>query len=303
MKVVVSGGSGFIGQALVNRLFADKHDVIILTRNPAKESRSESTVRKVQWDGKTVGAWVSDLDGVDAVVNFAGESLAAKRWTRAQKAILLSSRFDATRALVDAMAKVRPTPSVLVNASAVGFYGHVDAAGVTEDSPRGNDFLAELTAEWESEANRAKEFGVRVVTPRFGLVLDGAAGALPRLVLPFKLFVGGWLGSGRQWFPWIHLADVVSAMMLAITNKQIVGALNLTAPESVTNKEFCKVLGSVLHRPCWAPAPEPILRIALGEMAEMLLTGQRAIPNKLLQSGFEFRYPTVRQALEEIFKQ
>ncbi|MBI1805025.1 MAG: TIGR01777 family protein [Ignavibacteriae bacterium] len=301
MKIIISGGSGFIGSALVNQLIAGKHTVVLFTRNPGEIALTRQHLTVIQWDGKTIGAWAQHLDGADAVVNLAGESLANKQWTREQKARLLDSRIDSTRVIVEGIAQASQKPAVLINASAVGYYGHVESGDVTEDSPNGHDFLASLTMEWEKEASRASRHGVRVVTPRFGVVLDRNGGALPRLVLPFKLFAGGWLGSGKQWFPWIHREDLVRAIIFAMTNNTVTDALNLAAPDAVTNKQFCKVLGTVLHRPCWALVPAIVLRIALGEMADMLLTGQKVIPTRLLKMGFRFRYPTLRESLQKIF--
>ena len=302
MKVVVSGGTGFIGSALVERLASANHVVVLLTRAPAAHARARANVVIAEWDGKSVGPWGQQIEGADAVVNLTGVSLAAKRWTQKQKEILVSSRREPARALVEAIGAVRKRPSVFLSASAVGYYGHVESDDVTEDTPHGDDFLASLTMKWETEASRATEYGVRVVTPRFGVVLDRRGVALTRLALPFRFFAGGWLGSGKQWFAWVHREDVVRAIEFTLVTDMVSGPLNLAAPDAVTNKEFCKVLGSVLHRPCWAAVPAPVLRLALGEMADMLLTGQKVKPTKLQEAGFSFQYPTLRMALQKIFQ-
>jgi uncharacterized protein (TIGR01777 family) len=296
MKVVVTGGTGLIGAALVDNLIAAGHDVTVLTR-----IASSATPVLVRWDAKSDGDWMSKVDGSDAVINLAGESLGAKRWTPGQKERILSSRVDATRAIVRAIAVARRKPSVLVSASAVGYYGSVVDGEVAEDHPPGNDFLAEVCRAWEREADQAAAHGVRVVRTRFSFVVGHSAEALRRMSLPFRLFAGGWLGNGAQWFPWIHLNDLVEAVKTAVRTPAITGGINLASPEPLTNKDFCKTLGRVLHRPCWAPAPGFALRMALGEMSTMVLTGQKVVPRKLLENGFKFRFPTLEAALSDVF--
>jgi uncharacterized protein (TIGR01777 family) len=297
MNVIVAGGTGFIGGPLVKHLTDEGHRVTLLSRNPAAVGR-HPLLEAEQWDAKTVGAWARRIDGADAVINLAGELIGGKRWTSGQKELILNSRVDATRALVEAIRRAAKKPKVLVSASAVGYYGSVEEGEVDEESPAGSDFLATVCRRWEEEASAAQ--GVRVVLPRIGIVLEREGGALPKLLLPFKLFAGGPLGSGRQWFPWIHRADLIRIFSLALSNEQLRGPVNATAPESLRVKEFCAALGTALHRPSWAPVPAFILRIALGEMSTIVLTGQNAVPRKLLRLGFTFTHTRAVEALRSI---
>ena len=303
MKIVLAGGTGFIGTLLVRRLIEEQHDLVLLTRFPQSAPVAPAaSLKLVQWDGRTQDAWISHLDGADAVINLCGESLAGGRWTRKRKNLLVQSRVEPTKALVTAMAQARRQPSVLINASGVGYYGNVDAGDVDESHDRGNDFLADLCVRWESEAVEAVKLGVRVVLLRNGVVLGRDGGALKKLALPFRYFIGGHLGSGQQWFPWIHRADVVSIITLGLGHSTLSGPLNVVAPEAVSLRDFCNILGRIMNRPSWAPVPAFVLHTALGEMAEMLLTGQRAIPRKLQDAGFEYRYPRLEQALRGIME-
>jgi len=303
MKIIVGGGSGLIGSALIKELALQKHSVVLLSRNPDRV-RIAGSIQVVRWDSSTVGDWVDIFDGADAVINLTGEPIAGRRWTSAQKHKILSSRNDSTRAIVSAIEQAKRKPSVLMNASAVGYYGNVPEGIVEEDHPRGSGFLSDVCEQWEKDALRAQEFGVRVVLLRTGIVLEKNGGALQKLLLPFKLFVGGTLGSGKQWFPWIHLQDEVSAILYALQNEQIIGAVNLSAPEPVRMAEFCNMLGKILYRPSWLPVPEFVLRLILGEMAKPLLfDGQRAIPKKLVDAGFKFQFPNLESALREILPQ
>ena len=310
MRIVIAGGTGFIGGLLIPKLSAAKHQIIILSRNPepaptrissAVQANTEAPVTTEWWDGTAVGRWAESIDGADAVINLAGESIAGKRWTRARKLDLLNSRIFPTRAIVEAIRRAGKRPSVLINASAVGYYGSVEMGDVRETHPKGYDFLANLCARWEDEARAAEAFGVRVTRLRFGIILDKEGGALKKLLPPFRLFAGGWLGSGRQWFPWVHRDDVTGMITFALGNGAISGPVNVAAPEAVTMKQFCRALGKVLKRPCWAPVPGFILRVALGELAGMLLTGQRVVPRKALDAGYTFQYPSLTPALEAIF--
>jgi uncharacterized protein (TIGR01777 family) len=303
MKIIIAGGSGLIGSALFKALVIQKHSIVLLSRNPDRV-RIPGTVQVVQWDSATVGEWAKDVDGADAIINLTGESIAVRRWTSAQKRKILSSRIDSTRAIVSAIEQATRKPSVLINASAVGYYGNVPEEVVEEDHPKGNGFLSDVCEQWEREALRARELGIRVVLVRTGIVLDKNGGALQKLLIPFKLFVGGPLGSGKQWFPWIHLQDEVSAILYAMQNEQIAGPVNLSAPEPVRMAEFCKVLGKILHRPSWLPMPEILLKLVLGEMAKPLLfDGQKAISKKLLDMGFKFQFPALESALTNILHQ
>ena len=300
-SVVVAGASGFIGRLLVSDLLTSGCRVVALVRSTGGAlPGNDPGLTTVAWDGKNDGEWRRFLSGADAVVNLSGESIGAARWTVARKAKLLQSRIGPTRVLVNAMKNASSNLSAFINASAVGYYGDVPEGEVTEERGAGNDFLSGICSEWEAEAHEATRFGVRVVTLRSGVVLDARQGALPRMLLPFRLFLGGPLGSGRQWFPWIHRDDEIRAIRFALDSQLISGPLNLTAPNAVRMDEFAAILGRVLHRPNAVRVPAFVLRIVLREMANMVLTGQRAVPAKLLGAGFTFRFGTLETALADL---
>ena len=299
MTIVVTGGTGFVGQRLVAALVDAGHRVILLTRNPTGVRRPPGVEAKV-WDGETIGPWVACIDGADAVINFAGEPIAGGRWTVRRKRRIVDSRIRATRAIVRAIGSAAIKPRVLLNASAVGYYGSVPEGDVTEDAPTGAGFLADTCRMWEEEARRVGQFGVRVVLMRMGIVLGEGGGALEKMILPFRLFVGGPVGSGRQWFPWIHADDVVGAVMFALERVSLSGPVNLAAPEPATLASFCRTMGRVMGRPSWLRIPEWALKLLLGEMAGMLLGGQRIIPAQLRRSGYVFLYPELEPALRSI---
>lgn len=302
MKIIVTGGTGFVGGPLLSRLVAAGHEIILLTRNPdSARSRLDRQIRIEPWDGKVAGSWVQHVDGADAVLNLAGENIGGKRWTAVQKERIIGSRVDGTRAIVASIGKAMKKPVALVNASAVGFYGSVEDGDVAEDHPRGNSFLSETVDQWERAAREAEKSGARVVLLRSGVVL-GKGGALDRMVLPFKLFAGGPLGSGRQWFPWVHIDDFVGVVLFALNNEKVSGPVNVVVPQAVTMREFSAELGKTLHRPSWAPVPGFVLKIALGEMSEMLLTGQRVVPRVLERQGYAFRFPKLAPALADILR-
>ncbi len=301
MKIILTGGSGFIGSRLVEKLATAGHEVVVLTRDPSSVEMKYPNVKAKQWDGKNPGDWIPDVDGADAVMNFAGESIGGERWTSTQKEKILNSRVNATRALIEAMKQAKKKPRVLVNASTVGYYGPVDEAEVTETHPPGNDFLAGVCKRWEQEARAAEQLGVRVVLLRQGVVIDKGGGALEKMALPFKLFVGGPVGSGKQWFPWIHRDDAVNIAVFAAENSSVTGPINVVAPEIVRMKQFSKTLGRAMHRPSLIPVPGFVLKVALGEMSEMLLTGQHVVPSRLTASGYSFLFPQLNGALTEIF--
>jgi uncharacterized protein (TIGR01777 family) len=246
----------------------------------------------------TSGEWEASLDGADGVINLVGEPIAAKRWTDSQKNKIRSSRIDVTRSIVEGIAKAKRKPAFLLNGSAVGYYGPHGDEIVTEETPAGSDFLSSLCRAWEEEAQRAESMGIRVVRLRTGIVLGPHGGALAKMILPFKFFVGGPLGSGAQWMPWIHLEDELGLILHLIDKMQAVGPVNATAPNPVTMKEFCRTLGEVMRRPSWAPVPGFALRFMLGEMADILLTGQRAIPTAARKLGYQFRYANLSDALK-----
>jgi uncharacterized protein (TIGR01777 family) len=276
MRVLVAGASGLIGTAFTSAL----------------RERGDAAVALPRFGS---GAW--SVEGADAVVNLAGASVAGKRWTPAYKKEIEESRVLTTRALVDSIRAAQRKPRVLVNASAVGYYGGRGDEVLDESAAPGADFLANVVRQWEAEAQRAP---IRSVQVRTGIVLSAKGGALEKMLPPFKAFVGGPIGSGKQWFPWIHIADEVAAILWCI-DRELTGPLNLAAPGIVTMKEFAKALGRALHRPAWAKVPAAPLRILLGEFASALLEGQRAVPKKLLDSGFRFRFENVDAALRDLF--
>ncbi len=295
MRVVLLGGSGFVGSSLSRHLAQGGHEVVVLSRNPAR-------VRAVE--GVSVWRWrpemLPPLDGADVVVNLAGESIAAGPWTRPRRRRIYNSRVETTRAVVRAIAGALRGPGLLINASAVGYYGDAGDAVLGEDSPPGRDFLARVASAWEEEALRAQDLGVRVALIRLGTVL-GRGGALSRMALPFRLGLGCVLGDGRQWFPWIHMADVVGAIEHIIVHEDLAGPLNLVSPGQVTMEELCQGLARALHRPCRFRVPSGLMRLVLGEMSSLFLNSQRVRPDRLIAAGYQFRYQNLAEALGEVF--
>jgi uncharacterized protein (TIGR01777 family) len=290
MKVIVTGGTGFLGTPLVVQLRAEGNDVVVLTRGRAAPGQ-------ITWlpDG-TVGPWAKAIEGADAVINLAGESIAGHRWTTAHKARIRDSRILATRSIVAAIHGAGRKPATLVNASAVGYYGSRGDATLTEESPAGEDFLAMVCRAWEAEALAATDAS-RVILLRSAPVLERDGGVLPQISLPFRFFVGGPVGPGDQYWSWIHRNDWVAIVKWVLETNQVVGPVNLAAPTPVTNREFAVTLGRVLRRPAFMPAPAFALRLVLGEMADVLLFSQRVIPAKAEALGFRFRYGALEPAL------
>jgi uncharacterized protein (TIGR01777 family) len=300
MRIIITGGSGLIGQALTESLASDSHEVIILSRHPERVGNLPVTVKAEQWDGRSAAGWGHLANGADAIVNLAGENIAAGRWTAERKERIRESRVNAGRAVVEAVRAATNKPKVVIQASAVGYYGARGTEEVTEETLRGDDFLAQVCMDWEASTAPVEDLGVRRVIIRTGAVLSQEDGAFPKMVLPFKLFAGGPLGSGRQYLPWIHLADEVAAIRFLIENKTASGAFNLTAPNLLTNAEFGRVLGKVLKRPALLPTPSLALQFTFGEMSTVLLDGQRALPQRLQQLGFVFRYPNPEAAVVDL---
>lgn len=296
MKLVVTGATGFIGTALCARLSRQGHTLTLLTRGSSQDAGT-ATKRWLHWTPGALGEWANALDGVDGVISLAGEPIAAKRWTHSQRRRIETSRIDGTNSLVEGFAKAKSRPKFLISASAVGYYGPRGDEPVTEETPPGNDFLGIVCQKWEKEAQKAEPLGLRVVRLRTGIVLGSGGGALAKMAQPFKFFAGGPLGSGQQWMSWIQLEDHVRLILHLIENTQAGGAINATAPNPARNKEFCQTLGKVLRRPCWAPVPGFALKVVLGDMAEMLLTGQHVLPAAAQKIGFQFRYPNLEEAL------
>jgi uncharacterized protein (TIGR01777 family) len=295
VKVVIAGGSGFLGRALQTRLQQDGHAIGILTRRPRPGAQED-----IAWspDG-SAGAWAQALDGVDAVINLAGEGIADKRWDEARKHALRASRVAATRSLVAGIRQATPPPAVFVSGSAVGYYGPRGDEIVTESTSAGADFLAALCVEWEREAEQASAV-TRVAIVRTGLVLHRTGGPLAKMLLPFRLGLGGPLGAGTQYMPWIHIDDWVDLVLWLLAESGTRGAFNGSAPDPVTNAEFTRALGRALSRPAVVPVPGFGLRLLLGEIAAALLTGQRAVPARAQEMGFHFRFPQLEPALRSL---
>lgn len=293
MRIVVAGGSGFIGEPLVRRLVARGDDVAVLTRNAARVHAG----RAVLWDGKTEGAWSDEVASADAVVNLAGENIGDGRWTAERKRRLVASRLDATHAIVEALRRDPSRKRTLVSSSAVGFYGDRKDEELDEQSSRGSGFLADLVEQWERAAREAEPLA-RLVLLRFGVVLASDGGALAKMLLPFRLGAGGPIGSGRQWMSWIERDDAVSMIVWAIDDEHARGVYNATSPRPVRNRDFTRALGRALGRPAILPAPAFALRIAFGQMAEeALLAGQHVVPRRAEADGFTFAHPSLEAAL------
>ena len=300
MRVIITGGTGLIGRALMASLVADGHEVIILTRDPARATGLPPGARAERWDARSAAGWGALASGADAIVNLAGENLAAGRWTPERKRRILDSRVQAGQAIVAAVRAAAVKPGAVVHSSGIGYYGASGDTEVTEASPPGRDFLAQVCVAWEAASAETAALGVRSVVVRSATVLSREGGALPRLALPFRLFVGGPLGNGQQWWPWIHIADEVAAIRFLIERADAQGPFNLAAPQLVRQAEFSRALGRALGRPSWLPVPAFALRLLLGEMAAVLLDGQRAAPQRLLELGFAFRFPTIEAALRDL---
>lgn len=300
-RVLITGGSGLIGRPLASGLAADGWEVLVLTRSPDSVTGLPDGVRAVGWDARSADGWGHLAEGADAIVNLAGATI-SKPWTAAQRDRIRESRLNATGAVVEAVRSAKRAPRVLVQGSAIGYYGPRHDEPVSADAPAGEGFLADVCAEWEAASAPVEELGVRRAVARTSLVFAEDGGALPLMLLPFKLFVGGPVGSGRQPVAWIHLDDEVAAIRHLMENDDARGPFNLSAPDVVTNAEFGRVAGEVLGRPSWLPTPAIALRLGLGEMSSLILGGQRAEPTGLRNLGFEFQYPDLRSALRDIVK-
>jgi uncharacterized protein len=299
MKIVITGASGFIGSLLTDHLWSQRHHLIMLSRNPPRESNLTQQ-EWISWKPGAPGDWEQAIDGADGIINLAGEPIAAKRWSDAQKEKIRFSRVESTKALVKAVGKAVKKPKFFISASAVGYYGPRGDETITEETVPGNDYLARVCVDWEEEARKAESYGIRVALVRTGIVLGKGQGALAKMVVPFKYFVGGPLGSGNQWVPWIHVEDQIALLLFFIDNQNARGPFNATAPNPVTMTEFCKTLGNVLNRPSWASVPGGMLTLLVGEMSEMLLNGQRAVPQAAVKLGYEFKYPNLLPALQSL---
>ncbi|ACK67541.1 domain of unknown function DUF1731 [Rippkaea orientalis PCC 8801] len=306
MKIAITGATGFVGSRLVEKLNNEGHQLLILTRNPNKAQRiypasAFPNLQIIGYQPTASGEWQKAISGCDGVVNLAGEPI-AERWTPEHKKAILESRQLGTRKIVEAIAQAEVKPTVLVNASAIGYYGTSESKIFEENSPPGADFLAQVCQAWETEAKEVKQAGTRLVILRIGIVL-GNGGALAKMIPPFKLFAGGPLGNGRQWFSWIHREDLVNLMIQSLKRTEIEGILNATAPNPVRMVKLCESLGEIMHRPSWLPVPDFALEVLLGESSKVVLEGQQVLPNKTQSVGFEYQYPEIKQALEDIVPQ
>ena len=301
MKVAVAGGSGFVGKEIARLLIREGYEVYVLTRN--KNKLTMENIIPVEWlreDSRPEKV----LEGIDAVINLAGTSLNSGRWTTERKKQILQSRIKATNELYRIIGKLEHKPSVLINASAIGFYEPSLEQTYTEEwKQAGNNFLADAVVQWEDEAKKVIDLGVRVVLARFGLILGSKEGAFPNLVLPYKLFLGGEIGSGRQWYSWIHVKDVANAILFCIQHNQVNGPVNFTAPHPMRMEEFGETIGDVLHKPNWSVIPSIFIKTALGEMSTLILEGQKVLPKKLMEAGYTFIYPDLRAALTDLLNE
>ena len=304
MRIAITGATGFVGSRLVEKLQEGNHQILVLTRDLERAKRvfPATIFPKVEiqaYSPLESGEWQQKISGCDGVVNLAGAPIAESRWTPERKQEILDSRKIGTEKIVEAIAQANPKPAVLVNSSAIGYYGVSETKTFEETSSPGNDFLAQVCQAWEAEAEKVKSSGTRLVILRTGIVL-GMGGALAKMLPPFRMFAGGPLGSGRQWFSWIHRDDLVNLILAALTQPDMEGVFNATAPNPVRMSELCRTMGEILHRPSWLPVPDFALEILLGDAAQVILEGQQVLPKRTQTYKFEYQYPNVKQALEEI---
>jgi len=302
MKILMTGGTGFVGSFLALRLIRDGHEVTILVRPREQTRGSPPAVSFLQGDPTQKGSWQEAIPAHDAVINLAGASIFT-RWTDVQKKAILGSRVSITRNIVDAISADQAKGFTLFSTSAVGYYGFHEDEELTEGSPPGGDFLAAVAVAWENEALKAREKGARTVITRFGIVLGPNGGALGQMIPLFKKFIGGPIGSGKQWFSWVHAADLTEAFLFLINHPELSGPINVCSPHSVRNRDLAKAIGKTLHRPSFMRAPAFMVRLLLGEFGSVILKGQRVVPRRLLDSGFVFQYPEIDKALASVVRQ
>jgi len=299
MKILITGGTGFVGTQLTSRLIQDGHEVTILSRSAKRSGEVPRGISYLQGDPTQKGPWQEAIKNHDGVINLAGASIFAK-WTEEYKKAIRESRVSTTRNIVEGIPSHPQKPFTLFSTSAVGYYGFCGDEELTEESPHGEDFLARMAVEWEGEALKAKERGARVVITRFGIVMGEKGGALSQMIPLFKKYIGGPIGSGKQWFSWVHIKDLSEAFAFLLKHPEISGPVNVCAPNPVRNKDLAKALGKVLHRPSFVPAPGFMVKLVLGEFGSVILEGQRVIPKRLLESGFAFQYSDIDKALQGI---
>ena len=304
MKIAITGATGFVGTRLVERLHSEGEKILVLTRNLEKGKRifpssAYPNLEVIGYEPQKSGAWQKSIDGCEGIVNLAGAGIADERWTASRKQEIMDSRKVTTEKLVEAIAIAQTKPSVLVSGSAIGYYGMSETATFDEQSNSGNDFLAEVCQKWEAAAQPVKNVGVRLVILRIGIVL-GLGGTISKMLAPFKLFAGGPIGNGRQWFSWVHIDDLVGLILHSLRNPEMQGVFNATSPNPVRMEEFCQGLGEALNRPSWLPVPDFAIELLLGDGAVVVLEGQKVLPKQTQASGFEYQYPTVKPALKNI---
>lgn len=300
-KIIITGATGSIGKKLVQKLTARGDEVIVFTRNPENAEKKIADAREyVKWEYERISVWMHELHGVDAVVHLAGANLGAKRWNEEYKKLAYKSRIISTRNLVEAIKQVEKKPKAFICSSAVGIYGNRYDELLDENSSLGDDFMANICKDWEKEAAKVEQYGVRRVSIRTGLVLQKDEGVLKKMLLPFKLFIGGPLGSGRQWFPWIHIDDIVGIYLHTIDNENIFGAINGASPGIVTMKEFAKTLGKVLRRPSLFPVPKFVMKLVAGEIAAYSVMSQRTSVEKILNTGYKFNFENLEEGLKSL---
>lgn len=303
MRVIIAGGTGFIGRLLTKKLVADNHQIFILSRSPGRDRPLPPNVKLVGWDARTANGWGELVNESEVIVNLAGENIGGDgflpdRWTPAKKAKIINSRLDAGRAIVEAVTAAKRKPRLFIQASAIGYYGVHGDEWLDESSPAGTDYLAQTCVQWEDSTAPVETMGVRRLVTRIGVVFSRKEGALPRLLVPYRLFGGGPFGSGRQWWSWIHPNDVAGSLYYLMQQPTAAGPINLTAPNPLTNREVGKTLGHVLRRPSWLPVPAFAMRLLVGEVATIVLDGQRVMPKQLQNLGYKFQFPTLEPALQ-----
>jgi uncharacterized protein len=301
VNIIIAGGTGFLGGALCERLLACGHHVIVLTRKGGKAS-SEGSPRFVEWNGRDAGALIELMMQDSVIINLAGSSIAGRRWNAEVKRDILESRLGPAKAIVEAVRKSKNMPSVILQASAIGYYGNRGDDLLTEGSGRGTGFLSEVTSQWEASLDQLSDLGVRIIAARLGIVLEHDGGALKKMMIPFLFSMGGPIGDGKQWLSWIHRKDAIEGILHLIGRKDLEGPFNLTSPMPVRMRDFAVIVGRALRKPSWVKVPTFLVRALAGEMGdELLLASQRVLPEKLLSSGFEFAYGDLGMALGDIF--